>query len=337
MACSVRESMLVLLPELEEALHSIYANSSPAMSDIAYGILRMRGMETGKDITFAELEGDMISFITQRGAESKEPMAMKLAAGGRVTRELSNILAAMPNRSKMSIGKFARAIAGDIPDRDLEAFVNTLRAKSADREGYSIEVVEGDAIKKMYSTEAMVDCAGSSLFQSCMKDKHKVAPNVFDIYTKNPDVCKAVAMFDKEGKLAARALLWKVQGLAEGMPKDFWFVDRIYSARDWMASKIKDWANAKGYGIRTSVGMLSCSIGGKEFKCEMRVAVKKVAYRGFPYMDTFCYYDVKNGWLYSYDAPGFEGLSLQSTSGQYGLATGNLPVFRNYIRRFTER
>ena len=337
----ISECALFLLPELEEALMSIYNagfRSGDANSEIAYELLRKRGVETGKDIAFADLEGDKIAFSTERSADKAFPGALAFASKhGRIGSETAGIISRSGGRAMMNIGKFVRAIAGkEISDKDLEGFVNALKAKSAAKQGYEIDVFDGEDIKRMYSEEAMANCPGSTLYQSCMKDKHKAVPNVFDIYVKNPESCKLVAMLDREGKLSARALLWRVQGMAPGMPKEFWFVDRIYAAADWMTKKIQEWAIAKGYAVRKNNIGGRVTLDGQEYRCEMRAAVKKIAYRGFPYMDTFSHYDVKNGWLYSYDAPGFEGFGLQSTLGSYGTTTGHGPVFRNYIRRFAK-
>jgi len=142
-------------------------------------------------------------------------------------------------------------------------------------------------------------------------------------------------MQNAEGKIASRALLWKAEGLAPGMPKEFWFMDRIYSADEWMTTEMQKWADQEGWARRKSNIGGRVVLGGQEFRPEMRVKVRKIAYRGFPYMDTFSFYATKLGFLYSHDVPGEEGLGLQSTHGDYGVATGFMPRARNYIRRFT--
>ena len=186
-----------------------------------------------------------------------------------------------------------------------------------------------------------------------MRDKEKVKPNVFDIYTKNPESCKMVVMLDENGGLVSRAILWKVDNSKKNqtneyfggqrteetrgldLPESFWFMDRVYSVENWMDKSMYDWATKKGYAYkRGNWGNRNISFNGVGGHCKMEVDVNKIAYKGFPYMDTFIYYDVKNGKLRNFDAPEFKGFGLQSTAGNYGTTTGHGPVLRNYIRRF---
>jgi hypothetical protein len=252
-------------------------------------------------------------------------------------------------------------VLGPIPPKELEDFVNKIKS-SKDR-GYEIKIVEGDEIKKYYKTEALVvggshnsNLSYSEIMRSCMRDKEKVKPNVFDIYTKNPESCKMVVMLDENGGLISRAILWKVNnsqnnrtneyfggtnvevGSKLNLPESFWFMDRVYSVENWMDKSIHDWATKNGYAFKNrDWGQRSVQFNGAHSShCEMQVDVKKIAYKGFPYMDTFIYYDVKNGKLRNFDSDDFKGFNLQSTEGNYGRTTGYDQVFRNYIRRFTK-
>lgn len=338
----VSECALVLLPELESALVSAYKrgfadSSAIGLSNLAEDILAKRGKETGKDIAFADLDGDKIAFSTERSIWKEFPAEAGIGFGrGVADRQTALQAEKMAGRQKMNIGRWIKAIAGEgHADADVERLANFLKAHGSRKLGYEKGISEGEDIKRFY-TEAAAECKpGSSLYNSCMKDKHKVAPHVFDIYAKNPDTIKIAYMQNAEGKIASRALLWKAEGLAPGMPKEFWFMDRIYSADEWMTQEMQKWADQEGWARRKSNIGGRVIIKGQEFRPEMRVQVKKVAYRGFPYMDTFSHYDVKNGWLYSFDVPGIAGFGLQSTHGDYGTTTGYGPVFRNYIRRFS--
>jgi len=339
----VSECALVLLPELEGALVSVYKRVKNDetfidLSTLAEDILSKRGKETGKDIAFADLDGDKIAFSTERAILKELPGEASIGfSRGVADRQTALNVEKMMGRQKMNIGRWIRAIAGTAhSDKDVEQLAMLLKSHGSRKLGYEKSISEGEDIKRFYSEQATECKPGSSLYSSCMKDKHKIVPNVFDIYTKNPDTIKIAYLQNSEGKIASRALLWKVQGMAPNMPKEFWFLDRIYSADEWMTTEMQKWADQKGWARRkTNIGG-RIILEGKEFRPEMRVAVQKIAYRGFPYMDTFSYYDVKNGWLYSYDNPGFEGFGLQSTMGDYGTTTGHGPVLRNYIRRFTK-
>jgi len=347
----ISETILYLMPEIKSTLSSMAEDGD----EIAIQLLKKSGVDTLKDITLVELEGERLSFMNKAAIDSHNPEFMdQLNRGYEISDKSANTIKNFSNRNQMKIGKFVTAMLGPIPNKELEDFVN--RLKSNKSKGYDIKTVEGDEIKKYYRTESMFDNGdsdniwGSELVKSCMRDKEKFAPGVFDIYTKNPEVCKLVVMLNERGLLVSRALLWKVskvdggiheerkqlvQADSKNVPESFWFMDRIYSTKEWMDKSMSAWGEKNGYAVkRGNWGARNLTINGVDSRCDMEVAIKKIAYKGFPYMDTFTYYDVKNGKLRNFDSPDFKGFGLQSTAGNYSTTTGHGPVFRNYIRRF---
>ena len=349
----INETALYFLPDMRLAL----AKLSNSGNDIAYRLLLKVGVDTMKDITLVDLEGDKLSFMSKAAIDSHDPEFMqKLDRGYELSKKSGDTIKNFKNRNQIKIGKFVTSVLGAIPAKELEDFVNKLKS-SKDR-GLEIKIVEGEEIKKYYRTEALAadnsNLNYSEIMRSCMRDKEKVKPNVFDIYTKNPESCKMVVMLDENGGLVSRAILWKVNNFQNNhtneyfggpstdggklnLPESFWFMDRVYSVENWMDKSMYDWADKKGYvSKRGNWGNRNIVFNGVGGHCEMEVDVKKIAYKGFPYMDTFIYYDVKNGKLRNFDATGFKGFGLQSTAGNYGTTTGTGPVLRNYIRRFTK-
>lgn len=334
----INETALYFLPEMRRAL----AKMSKSGNEIADRLLLKVGVDTMKDITLVELEGDKLSFMSKAAIDSHDPEFMKrLDKGYEISTASGNSVKRFTNRNKIKIGKFVNSVLGPVPAKELEDFVNKLKS-SKDR-GLEIKIVDGDDIKKYYRTEALADnphLSYSEIMRSCMRDKEKAKPNVFDIYAKNPESCKMAVMLDENGGLVSRAILWKVDMAFDDkldLPESFWFMDRVYSIESWMDKSMYDWAAKKGYACkRGNWGNRNIIFNGVGGHCQMEVDVKKIAYRGFPYMDTFIYYDVKNGKLRNFDAPEFKGFGLQSTSGNYGTTTGTGPVLRNYIRRFTK-
>ena len=331
-AVLLSECALVLLPELESALFSAYKSGS----ELAEALLRKRGKETGKDIAFADLDGDKIAFSTERAIWKEFPAEAGIGfARGVADRHIALQAEKMAGRQKMNIGRWIKAIAGEgHSDKDVEELAKLLKAHGSRKLGYEKGIAQGEEIETLYSEEACESKPGSSLYGSCMKDKHKSVPGVFDIYTKNPETVRMAYLKNAEGKIAARALLWRAEGLAPGMPEELWFMDRVYAADEWMTTEMQKWADQEGWARRkTNIGG-RVVMGGKEFRPEMRAKVRKIAYRAFPYMDTFSFYATKLGYLYSYSVEE-EGLGLQATHGNYGTATGFMPRARNYIRRFS--
>ena len=341
----INETALYFLPEMRKALTVLSKDGN----DIADRLLLKVGVDTMKDITLVELEDDKLSFMSKGAIDSHDREFMqKLDRGYEISKNTGDTIKNFRNRNQIKIGKFVTSVLGTIPAKELEDFVNKLKSNK-DR-GYEIKTVEGDEIKKYYKTEALADNPNldySEIMRSCMRDKEKAKPNVFDIYVKNPESCKMVVMLDENGGLVSRAILWKVTNTEHdivsgsfrllNLPESFWFMDRVYSVENWMDKSMYDWAAKKGYVCkRGNWGNRSIIFNGVGGHCEMEVDVKKIGYKGFPYMDTFIYYDVKNGKLRNFDAPGFKGFGLQSTAGNYGTTTGTGPVLRNYIRRFTK-
>ena len=331
----MNETVLYFLPEIKSALTSMAEDGD----DIASRLLQKSGVDTMKDITLVELEGDKLSFMTKGAIDAHNPEFMDKLDNGSydITNRTGEIIKSFQNRNKIKIGKFVTSVLGPIPDRELEYFV--IKLKSSKDRGYEIKVVEGDEISKYYRTESISASCGwnSEIMRSCMRDKGNLNPSVFDIYSKNPESCKMAVMLDDKGELVSRAILWKAANvdLSEKLPDSFWFMDRAYSSENWMDKSMQDWAAKKGYAIkRGNWGSKNVLFKGASVHCEMEVDVKKIAYRGFPYMDTFAYYDVENGKLRNFEAKGFKGFGLQSTMGNYGTTTGHGPVARNYIRRF---
>ena len=348
----INETNLYFLPDMRLALAKL-ANSG---DEIAKRLLQKSGIDTLKDITLVELEDDKLSFMSKAAIDSHNPEFMdNLDKGYEISKKTGDTIKEFGNRNQIKIGKFVTSVLGPIPPKELEDFVNRLKSKKNNK--YEIKIVEGDEIKKYYRTEALTtdnpNLSYSEIMRSCMRDKEKVKPNVFDIYTKNPESCKMIVMLDENGGLVSRAILWKVNNFQStneyfggsspddrsklSLPESFWFMDRVYSVENWMDNLMYDWATKKGYACkRGNWGNRAVVFNGAGGHCDMEVDVKKVAYKGFPFMDTFTYYDVKNGKLRNFGGDDFKGFGLQSTAGNYGTTTGHGPVLRNYIRRFTK-
>jgi hypothetical protein len=353
----INETVLYFLPEIKSALTMMAKDGD----EIANRLLQKSGIDTLKDITLVELEGEKLSFMSKGAIDSNNPEFMdNLDKGYEISKKTGDTIKGFGNRNQIKIGKFVTSVLGPIPNKELEDFVNNL--KSNKERGYEIKIVEGDDIKKYYKTEALIgddtysvnvagltvqmdsNLSSSEIMRSCMRDKEKVNTNIFDIYTKNPESCKMAVMLDKNGRLFSRAILWKASisqngewTFGDNLPKSFWFMDRVYSVENWMDKSMYDWATKKGYVCkRGNWGNRNIVFNGEGGRCDMEIDVKKIGYRGFPFMDTFIYYDVKNGKLRNSDTQGFKGFGLQSTAGNYGTTTGHGPVLRNYIRRFTK-
>ena len=230
-------------------------------------------------------------------------------------------------------------------NRQIEPFVT--KFKSLQRgDSISIEIVKGKDIAYWYEEENYYERSGT-LGNSCMKD---VDRNYFDIYTKNPDVCKMACIFTEdeygEKKLTGRALLWKVTtiepaGRFNSVPQFEWLMDRQYSISDGITNDLKKWAEKNGYAYKTRNSFSSLTgvtFAGQEFDCKMTIQLDVFEFQKFPYLDTFRKFDPKTGILYNDEAKGkeFTGMYiLDRTNGGFNLiSTGKFSYY--YGRHVSE-
>ena len=341
---SLNEAKLYYLSNFKRAMDS----SPEEFSEIVSDLRKLWGKEIGVDITLIDIEENMLSYSTGKGMED---LLDKNLNSIEITNNENDILSL--TRSKIKIGRFLNKVINTpkkYPESLIDKFVVYLQSNSKNTDDkWKISLVKGDEIAKYYNSNnyRSENKFGSSLWQSCMSDKQKlssypgesVLKNIFDIYTKNPEVCSLLIMTDELGELAARALVWNVS--VKQKEKDLGnikFVDRIYSTEDWMVMKIQNWAKENGMARRlTNIGYNCSDIfydGGKYYEVQMDVSVNKIYYSAFPYLDTFNYYDVKGGRLLNYKPSDFKGFGLQSTQGNWGTTTGYSPKIINYIRKF---
>ena len=344
----LNESKLYILPTFFKALSSAPSEFLGIVNDLR----GLYGDETDQDITFVDIDNDNLSYSTMKNIEKEFPELYKQAitwVTSSVLRDWSNDILESPTRGNIKIGKFVNKILkGKYPESLIDKFVTYIKSKSEKKENWNISLVKGDDIIKYYDSSNYVNRRGT-LGHSCMSNKHirydDKRSNIFDIYTKNPEVCSLLVMTNEEGKLGARALVWdaKVTFCRDYKGDvcelgDIKFLDRIYTIDDWMVNKMTRWAQDNGMSYRYYQGLHddgTISYKDVKYKAEMEVCVKKIHYSAFPYLDTFNRYDVKNGKLYNYKPSKFSGFGLQSTQGNYGTFTGNTPRLRNYIRRFS--
>ena len=344
---SLNEAKLYYLSNFKRALDS----SPDEFSEIVSDLRKLWGKETGVDITLIDIEENMLSYSTGKGMED---LLDKNLNSIEITNNENDILSL--TRSKIKIGRFLNKVINTpkkYPESLIDKFVVYLQSNSKNTDDkWKISLVKGDEIAKYYNSNnyRTENKFGSSLWQSCMNDKKNKhidhwsfehIKNIFDIYTKNPEVCSLLIMTDESGKLAARALVWNVSvKQKEKELGNIKFVDRIYSTEDWMVMKIQNWAKENGMARRlTNIGYNCSDIfygGGKYYEVQMDVSVNKIYYSAFPYLDTFNYYDVKGGRLLNYKPSDFKGFGLQSTEGNWGTTTGYSPKIINYIRKFNK-
>jgi len=144
------------------------------------------------------------------------------------------------------------------------------------------KIVEGEDIKYWYNeknykhnTTFGNNRVFGQLGNSCMRN---VKSYRFNIYSKNPKVCKMILLLDNN-KLTGRALLWKTN---KG-----WYIDRPYCVSDNDRYLYKRYANYKNYLFYDNDKYKKMSV-----KLKKRTKLNK---HKNPWMDTFYNYNfIKN-------------------------------------------
>lgn len=208
--------------------------------------------------------------------------------------------------SEMRLGKFVRnflnAIKYKYVDKDIENFVESFNATYKELNA-DLEIVKGDDIKYWYLEDRYASAAGS-LGGSCMR--FKSCQNFFGIYVDNPEVCQMAILKDEDGKLIGRALLWTdVDGKK--------YIDNPYTIRDYLAKVFYSWGERNGYNRMSGL--------------DVKVDIKPLDYKKFPYVDNLSYYYVDANFLsnrYYKDLVGTTKIySLDETNGGYDEYSNN--------------
>jgi hypothetical protein len=202
-------------------------------------------------------------------------------------------------------GAFLKKLFKEVNERDIEIFTNLYRnVQNANHMDF--EVVEGEKIRYYYNSDNHAS-SSSSLGSSCMR--YDSCQPYFDLYCKNPNQIKMLILKDDTKRLIGRALLWQ----------DAKVMDRIYTINDEKyIFQFKKWADEKGYGYKLEQKWNNTlhfeSSGEKKFQ-EICVKLENWDFEYYPYMDTFKFLDMKNGYIYNYKPESNSIVTLNSANG----------------------
>ena len=299
---SLKESILYLSPNLKNKLKKI---DNPISNDI----LGVEGVDIKDDVTFLDFENDgYFSF-------SKMKNIKKVASNMDETEITENPMVSIADqyyksgseiwkksRNPIKVGRLINLLfPNKYKPNDIEVFTNQYKS-IGEFEEESIIVVDGEDIKYWYDQDNYyinpnTGKVEGTLANSCMR--YKNCQRYFEIYIKNPEVCKLVCVIDNnENKLKARALLWKTN------QSEKWLLDRIYYVSDEYSTILQNYAVDNNYDYKGKT---------RGYKS---VSVKDISYEYYPYMDTFLRYD-NNGLLDNSEDKEDGYYKLQSTGGEY--------------------
>jgi hypothetical protein len=321
----LNESVLYFSPLLRDKFKSMG-------SDISKKLLGLEGTDVTSDITFVDLvesEDDaLLSFRPMRQALSKirvvYPDANNSDLQNTPNIEVNDILYVndfgpgkktnvynSTGRNTIKVGKFVKKVLGNIKDAEVEEFVNDFKSSSS-LKTLNVELVSGKDITYWYDSQNYESIKGQ-LGNSCMAGKQ-----FFQLYEENPEVCQ-LAIIQRDGKLIARALVWKVESDNNDIS---YFMDRPYAIMDHYVKVLTDWAQKRDMAIWNR-GYGEVIFRGKRIDTSMKVKIKKLKYEDYPYLDTFRRYDYKKGYLHNDHSSRKRGYTLTSTVGGHAINDRN--------------
>ena len=208
-------------------------------------------------------------------------------------------------------GGFISKVFKNISDKEVEKF-STLFRSEVSKPKLNFQVFEGEEIKNFYHYSSYCERNGGSLHASCMK--YDNCQSYLDIYTKNPDNCKIVVLFDNDDtkRIIGRALLWHFD--------DHKLMDRIYTINDEAYQfYFKQWASKNGYYFKSEQNWFNTKqfemLGSEKLNLNLILDLPNNKFDKVPYMDTFKFMDYE-GKLYNYQPKGTEYYTLTDTGGR---------------------
>lgn len=205
-------------------------------------------------------------------------------------------------------GAFISKIFKNVSGKEVEKFSNLYRA-NVNKPKFTFEVVKGSRIKDFYHYDSYAKDRGT-LGASCMK--HDSCQEMLYIYSENPDVISMLIMKDDWGRLMGRALLWNFES--------YKIMDRIYTISDEdLPFYFKTWATKNGYLYKSEQNWFNTlnfeQMGQKRQELHLKVKLTNFAYRRYPYIDTFKFFNPKTGELTNYMPTGYSYKTLCSSDG----------------------
>jgi hypothetical protein len=230
--------------------------------------------------------------------------------------------------SEIAVGRFVRTLltkyGAKFNDSDIEQFVYKYRAeveKLKDVLNKRFRVVKGDDIKKYYH-RSKYESESGDLGNSCMR--YDRCQSYLSIYTDNSQASLLILLSEaEEDKICGRAILWEM----EPYEKSTKVMDRIYVIRTADQQLFKDWAIENGYWFKERQDfseytefIFQDKETGEQERRQGEFSVKLDnggEYPSYPYMDSFKYYNPRNGTLYNSSNFDYE-YELTDTEGGNG-------------------
>lgn len=195
--------------------------------------------------------------------------------------------------------------------REIELFATRFEALTTEKN--ELQRVRGEEIRFWYNIENSIKVEDSYLVSSCMSYSNK--QKFLDIYTKNSAV-ELLILKNDEGKLLARALLWKLTHSFDGSQ---YFMDRVYFAHPSQEEIFFKWAIENK--IPYYKNGLNWKGNSRVARFSMMVQLEESNFENYPFLDTLYILNRKTKQLMNpeyfdeYKLKSAETISLRSGGG----------------------
>lgn len=201
---------------------------------------------------------------------------------------------ASPIRFHARPGSVISKMFKNIPPKEVEKFSNLYRA-NVNKPKFTFKVVSGESIRRYYHYETYGGEGRGTLGNSCMK--HEGCQKYLNLYTEHPSLVSMLCMFNDEGLLTGRALLWNWDS--------YKIMDRIYTICDEeLAFYFKKWATDNGYLYKSEQNWFNTlqfeSLNNKKQELKLDIKLTNIDYRYYPYVDTFKWLNMESGTIHNY-------------------------------------
>jgi len=231
-------------------------------------------------------------------------------------------------------GRVLKKIFPEATDLDLDNFARAWHV-NVQRDSNDFKIVSGKDIKHWYDEDNYTVCCGSSLNNSCMKRN----PEYMELYAINPDKIKMLCLFDDDGYLKGRALVWtevnaelfevtdnnKYQSAynikEKGVEKEVVLMDRVYVSNDKDTELFIDYAKKEGWMYKDRQSYdddVRLWYKGKKYIAKLTVIGLDTDVSCWPYVDTLSYICPEYGVMSNidqYQKYGYDFYYADSTEG----------------------
>jgi hypothetical protein len=227
------------------------------------------------------------------------------------------------NREIIKIGKLINKLfPNKYSKKEIEIFINLFKSyMKTILSDINFDVVYGGRMNYWYLNDNYLR-GGGTLNRSCLRKSNK--NKYINFLSGNPKLCRLLILKNSDNKLLGRSLMWRIG--------DKTYMDRIYTRFDEDVNLFINLAKKKKWLYKSKQTYGDVPIIDTNTNTEITSKLymenfKKINFDGYPYMDTFQYYNPKTFTLTNDENVFYKGsdyIKLNQVDGSYQTYEDNL-------------